>query len=149
MGAVGTGIGGDCTTFAWGAGGFPTDRLMMASATSPDNGNKPFSIRDFRLPFELLILASIQPGDTQRICKPLLLELETVGAAKLAAVAGFFSKGDKNRWIWLASRSAQINWEIVKILADMRLKGLRIRVGVIRFYKVSRLSEVGLNSASE
>jgi hypothetical protein len=47
------------------------------------------------------------------------------------------------------SRSGLLHFEVVKILADMRLKGLRIRVGVIRFYKVSGLSEVGLNSASE
>jgi hypothetical protein len=92
---MGTGVGGNCTTFACGAGGFPTDKLMRASATSPDNGNNPLSIRDFGLPFELLILASIQPGDTHCIYKPLLLELETAGAGKLAGVAGFLRRLDK------------------------------------------------------
>lgn len=44
-----------------------------------------------------------------------------------------------NQGILLASRSALINWQIVKTLADMQAKGRRIRAGVIQFYEVSGL----------
>jgi len=44
------------------------------------------------------------------------LKLETVLTKKLAAVAGFFSKVDKSRRIWLVINP---DWEIVKILAGM------------------------------
>jgi hypothetical protein len=82
-------VGGDCDTFACGAGSFPTDRLMIASAAIPDSGNNPFSIGSFRRSFERLILASIQPDDTHRLTKQLLVELETVRAEKLAAIVDF------------------------------------------------------------